>query len=106
MAIYCSGVTVTWNSATLGEVVDIKVINGGSLPLGRDSTYSVDAGTIEIACLSTAAIGFGQRGLKATLDISGGGMTFTAKAVCQTLQLIGKVNDVARYTGSFKIMRE
>jgi len=106
MATYCSGVTVTWNSATLGEVVELKVINGGSLPLGRDSTYSVDAGSIEIACLSTAAIGPAQRGVKASLDITGGGMNFTAKAVCQTLQMVGKVNDVARYTASFKIMKE
>lgn len=106
MATYCSGLTVTWNSAALGEVYDLKVINGGSLPLGRDSTYAVDAGSIEIACLSTAAISAGQRGLKASLAISGGGMDFTTKAVCQTLQMVGKVNDVARYTGTFKIMKE
>jgi hypothetical protein len=106
MAIYCAGLTVTWNSVPLGEVVDLKVVNGGSLPLGRDSTYSVDAGSIEIACLSTAAISSGQRGLKASLAISGGGMDFTTKAVCQTLQLVGKVNDIARYTGTFKIVRE
>lgn len=106
MATYCSGLTVTWNASPLGEVVDLKVINGGSLPLGRDSTYSVDAGSIEIACLSTAAISSGQRGLKYTLAISGGGMDFSTKAVCQSLQMIGKVNDVARYTGTFKIMKE
>jgi hypothetical protein len=106
MAINCAGLTITWNASPLGEVIDLKVINGGSLPLGRASTYLVDAGSIEIACLSTAAISSGQQGLKASLAISGGGMDFTAKAVCQTLQLVGKVNDVARYTGSFKIMRE
>jgi hypothetical protein len=106
MATYCAGLTVAWNSVPLGEVVDIKVINGGSLPLARSSTYSVDAGTIEIACLSTAAISSGQRGLKASLAITGGGMDFTTKAVCQTLQLVGKVNDIARYSASFKIMKE
>ena len=106
MAIYCAGLTVTWNASPLGEVVDLKVVNGGSLPLGRASTYSVDAGSIEIACLSTAAIGSDQRGLKYTLAISGGGMDFTTKAVCQSLQMVGKVNDVARYTGTFKIMKE
>jgi hypothetical protein len=106
MATNCAGVTVTWDGTSLEEVIDLKVINGGSLPLGRASTYSVDAGSIEIVCLSSAAIGSGQRGRKATLAITGGGMAFTAKAVCQTLQLVGKVNDVARYSASFKIMKE
>jgi hypothetical protein len=47
-----------------------------------------------------------QFGKKATLDISGGGMTFTTKAICQSLQLAGKVNDVARYAATFKIVQE
>lgn len=106
MAIACAGVTAKWNNVAFGEVTDIKVAIGGSLPLGRDSLYAVDAGTIEIACLATANITMAEHGLKATLDLSGGGVTFTTKAICQSLQLAGKVNDVARYSATFKIVKE
>jgi hypothetical protein len=106
MATECAGVTATWNSTAFGEVTDIKVVAGGSLPIGRDSTFALDAGTIEIACLATANITMTQHGLKAVLDLSGGGMTFTTKAICQSLQLAGKVNDVARYSATFKIVKE
>ena len=106
MATGCAGVTATWNGTAFGEVTDIKVAAGGSLPVGRDSLFAVDAGTIEIACLATANITMAQHGVKATLDISGGGLTFTTKAVCQSLQLAGKVNDVARYAATFKISKE
>jgi hypothetical protein len=106
MATGCSGVTATWNSTAFGEVTDIKVVAGGSLPIGRDSTFALDAGTIEIACLATANITMTQHGLKAALSIAGGGLAFTTKAICQSLQLAGKVNDVARYSATFKIVKE
>jgi hypothetical protein len=106
MANECAGVTATWNSTPFGEVTDIKVIAGGNLPIGRDSTFALDAGTIEIACLATANITMAQHGLKATLSLAGGGMTFSSKAICQSLQLTGKVNDVARYSATFKIVKE
>jgi hypothetical protein len=106
MANYCAGVTASWNAINFGEVTDIKVTCGGSLPLGRDSTYSVDAGAIEIACLATANIDSSQRGLKAQLAIAGGGLDFTTKAVFQRFEIAGKVNDVARYSATFKIMKE
>jgi len=106
MANNCAGLAATWNGAALGELTEIKVTCGGSLPLGRASLFSVDAGVIEIACLSSANITASQQGLKSTLAISGGGIDFTAKAVCQTLQLAGKVNDVARYSATFKIVKE
>jgi hypothetical protein len=60
-------------------------------------------GAIDISCLSTAQITLAQYGKKATLDIGGGGLTFTAKCICQTLRLEGTVNDVARYAASFKL---
>jgi hypothetical protein len=106
MATVCTGVSVTWASVDLGEVTEIDVNVGGSLPLGRDSTFSVDAGTITLKCLSTAAIGLSQYGLQGTLAITGGGLTLTHKAICQTLTLSGRVNDVARYGATFKLVRQ
>lgn len=103
MAIYCTGVTATWGGATLGEVVEVNVVKGGEMPLGRDSTWTLDAGTIEIKCLSTANLSMAEYGLRKTFALTGGGLTFTTKAVCQTLRMAGKVNDVARYEASFKV---
>lgn len=113
MATYCTGVTATWGGLTLGEVVEIDVTKGGSLPIGRGSTvvastgaWAIDAGTIQVSCLSTANLSMAQYGLKKPLAFTGGGLTFSTKAICQTLRMTGKVNDVARYAGSFKIVIE
>lgn len=106
MAIACTGVVATWGGASLGEVTEIDATRGGSLPIGRAAPFAVDAGTIEIKCLSSANLSFAEYGLKKTLALTGGGLTYTTKAICQTLRLSGKVNDVARYAGSFKICLE
>ena len=111
MAIACTGVTATWGGLTLGEVVEIDVTKGGSLPIGRGSTVStgawaIDAGTIEMKCLSTANLSMAEYGLKKPLAFTGGGLTFSTKAICQTLRMSGKVNDVARYAATFKICLE
>jgi hypothetical protein len=106
MAEVCTGVSVTFNSVSLGEVTEITTNIGGSLPLARASAWAFDAGTIDIKCLSTAQISIATWGKKAALAITGGGLTVTTKAICQSLQMAGKVNDVARYSATFKIALE
>jgi hypothetical protein len=106
MANECAGVTASWDSTNFGEVVEIKVNAGGGLPLARASTWAFDVGTIDISCLSTANVSLAQYGKKATLAISGGGLTFSTKAICERVQLSGKVNDIARYAVTFKITPE
>ena len=106
MAVVCTGVTVTWNGIALGEVTKIDVTRGGALPMGRSTRWTLDAGTIEIASYSTTRLTADQYGLKATLQVAGGGLAFTTKAICQTLKWSGTVNDVARYVGTFKIVME
>ncbi|MBM4021293.1 MAG: hypothetical protein FJ284_03465 [Planctomycetes bacterium] len=103
MASICTGVSATWGGDLLGEVTEINVERGGDLPLGRASTWTLDAGTIQIKCLSTANLSASEYGRKKVFAVTGGGLTFSTKAVCQTLRLAGKVNDVARYEASFKI---
>jgi hypothetical protein len=103
MAILCTGVSATWGGAALGEVVEVNVVKGGELPLARGSTWTLDLGTIDIKCLSTANLSMAEYGLRKVFALSGGGLTFSTKAVCQTLRMTGKVNDVARYEASFKI---
>jgi hypothetical protein len=106
MANECAGVTASWDSTNFGEVVEIKVNAGGGMPLARASTWAFDVGTIDISCLSTANVSLAQYGKKATLAISGGGLTFSTKAICERVQLSGKVNDIARYAVTFKITPE
>jgi hypothetical protein len=106
MATYATGVTASWDSTNFGEVVDIKVNAGGDFPLARATTWTFDAGTIDIACLSTANVSLANYGKRATLSIAGGGLAFSSKAICQRVQLSGTVNDIARYAVSFRITPE
>lgn len=114
MAIPCTGVTITWGGLSLGEVTEIESTRGGSLPLSRGPTataaaaapWTFDAGTIEVKCLSTANLSASQYGLKKSLAFTGGGLTYSTKAICQTLRMTGKVNDVARYAATFKVVME
>lgn len=106
MAIYCAGVSATWNGVSFGEVTKIDITRGGELPQARGSTWTVDAGTIEITSLSSAQLDMAQYGKKAVLALTGGGLTQTMKAICQTLKTSGTVNDVTRYVGTFRIVME
>jgi hypothetical protein len=106
MASVCAGVSVAWGGTALGEVTEIDARVGGGLPLARSSTWALDAGTITLKCLSTAAIAMSQYGRKSTLQIQGGGLTYSTKAICESLQMTGKVNDVARYAATFRISME
>jgi hypothetical protein len=106
MATECTSVAATWNGVTFGEVVDIKVVVGGDLPLARGSTWTLDGGSITLSCLSTANISMASYGKKATLSLAGGGLTFSTKCICERVELSGKVNDVARYAASFQITPE
>lgn len=106
MAIACAGVAASFDGVAFGEVVDIKIVVGGSLPLARNSRWALDGGSITLSCLSASNISLTTYGKKATLAIFGGGLTFSAKAICERVELSGKVNDIARYAASFKIVPE
>ena len=106
MAGYCTGVAVSWRGTALGEVSEFRINAGGSLPIGRDSTFAVDAGTVEVSSRATAAMKLSEYGTKGLLSFSGGGLTVTTKAICQTLDISAKVNDVYRLKSTFRIVRE
>jgi hypothetical protein len=106
MATYATGVTVTFDSTNFGEVVDLQVNAGGKFPLARGSTWTFDGGTIDVSCLGAANVSMANYGKKAALTIAGGGLAFSAKAVCERVQLRGTVNDIARYAVLFKIVPE
>lgn len=101
MAINAAGITVTWNSVAFLEVVDLKVLHGGDLPISRGSAgspFSLDLGTIDVVCLGTANCTPANYGKRATFAVTGPGVTFTHKAIFQRLAVEKKVNDVQRHT--------
>jgi hypothetical protein len=134
MAIITAGATASWGGIVFGTVVELRATLGGSLPINRGSTqvsqtwtggeaayhtsaYGVDVGTIEVLCLSTANISVAEWGRKRVLSFGGtafvSGTTgptrsvqISTKAICQTLQVGAKVNDVWRLQGTFKLVRE
>ena len=103
MATYATGVTATWDSVNFGEVTELRVTHGGSLPLARGSTWTLDVGTIEIACLTTANISTAKYGKRAAVSITGGGLAYSGTAVLERFTLQGVVNDVARYGVTLRI---
>ena len=103
MATLASGVTATWNSTNFGEVTELSVTHGGAMPLARASTWTLDVGTIEIRCLTTANISTANYGKRATVTITGGGLAYSGKAVLEKFTLAGVVNDVARYAVTLKV---
>jgi hypothetical protein len=103
MATYATGVAATWDGLTFGEVTELRVTHGGSLPLARGSTWTLDLGTIEISCLSTANISTAKYGKRADVSITGGGLAYSGKAVLEKFTLQGVANDVARYGVTLRI---
>lgn len=123
MAHVTAGITASWGSTALGDITEIKWTHGGGLPQSRGSTvagtrpWSLDLGTIEVTSLSDKLGDINQWGRKGTLSIGGTARSNTAtatiitvnlttKAICQTLDIGAKVNDVWRYKGTFKIVQE
>ena len=103
MATYASGVSATWGGTSFGEVTELSVTHGGSLPLARASTWTLDVGTIEIKCLTTANISTTKYGKRADLAITGGGLAYSGKAVLEKFTMAGVVNDVSRYAVTLRI---
>ena len=103
MATYSAGVTAAWNGTNFGEVTELSVTHGGAMPLARASTWTLDVGTIEIKCLTTANISTANYGKRSLLTITGGGLAYSGKAVLEKFTLAGVVNDVSRYAVTLKV---
>ena len=101
MAINAASVTVSWNNVAFTEVVDLKVLHGGDLPISRGGNgppFALDLGTIDVVCLGTANCTLTNYGVRSTFQVTGPGVVFTHKAIFQRLAVEKKVNDVQRHT--------
>jgi hypothetical protein len=100
MATYAAGVTVTWSGVAFTEVVELKVLHGGDLPISRSggTPFALDLGSIDVVCLGAENCSPANYGRRATFEVSGPGVVFTHKAIFQRLAVEKKVNDVQRHT--------
>ncbi len=71
--------------------------------MARASTWTLDIGTIELKCLTTANISTANYGKRADLAITGGGLAYSGKAVLEKFTMAGVVNDVTRYAVTLRV---
>lgn len=125
MAHYTCGVTASWCGTALGEIAELNVAYGDGMPINRGTTaagttvtpWGLDLGTIEVSSFSTAGLTTSAWGVRGVIAFGGTARNqlntnevvtvgFTTKAVCDSLRFTGKVLDVWRYQGRFRIQKD
>lgn len=104
MATFSTGVSVSWGGTPFTEVYDCSYSYGGGMPKGRDVVWSDELGQVTVACFGTANISTAEYGQRKTLAISGGGSSLTTPAVLESLAVQYGLNDVTRFTVTFRIL--
>lgn len=105
------------SSGSLSSVVSNGTATQSTTYSQINTGWAVDVGSIEVLCLHTANISFSEWGKKRTIAMGGTAVSqantnqivtvlFTSAAICQTLQAGAKVNDVWRFQGTFKLVKE
>lgn len=103
MATYSTGITVTWGGTDFVEVTDVSYSYGGSRT-GRDTAWSAEQGSVNVTCLGTTNINVSEFGTRDQLVITGGGAGLNTYAIWQSVAVAPAMNDVTRYTVTFKIV--
>jgi hypothetical protein len=114
VASVSQGVTVTWNSVTLGEVVSVSVdgiaadtleVTGRGLSRAKAfSSGDVDQGTVTCTVRGTAAMSSTNVGLTAALSIGGPGVSWSfSKAIFSSLGWSAAVGEFQTFSVSFKV---
>ena len=104
MATYSTGITATWGGVAFAEVTGLSWTYGGGSPKGRSVIWSDELGSVSVECLGAANISTAEYGLRKQLVISGGGQSLTAYALYESVGVASQVNDVTRYSVTFKIL--
>lgn len=109
MAIPAQGMTFSWGGSALLEVRQYSASLGGELPLSRDGSFSVEAGTVEIFSFSTATIPQSDYGIRRRLQIvaPAGGSTvliFDRDCVLQERRSEAEANEALRFAYTLRVM--
>lgn len=102
MATYSTGISATFGSYTLLEMVGLSWNFGGGMPVGRGIVWQAVPGQVTIESLSP--ITTAMYGTRAVLNISGGGVGLTTPAVCTDIAVTAEINGVSRYSYTFDIL--
>lgn len=102
MAIYSTGISVSFASSAATEVTDLSWQFGSGLPVGRGTNYTPNVGNVTVGCFG--AVSTASYGVRGSLTISGGGMNLTCTAVCTGVSATAELNGVTRYTVTFQIL--
>lgn len=100
MAVYSTGMTVSWNSQTFQELVSLDINWSGSRQ-DRGSANSpgwVPEGAKVTLTSLDFPIGLSSYGKLGTLTISGGGLNYNGPATMDGLSATPELNGVTRYT--------
>lgn len=104
MATYSNGITVTWNAVAFSEVTGLSWTYGGGPSKGRSIAWTDDAGSCTVTCLGANNTSVSNYGVRADLQIAGGGQTLTNPAVWESLSVESELNGVTRYTVTLKLL--
>ncbi len=104
MASYATGISVLWNGIAFQEVVGLSWTYAGGQSRGRSIAWTDDAGTVSIDCLGANNTGLSNYGVRAQLQITGGGQALTNQAVWESLSVSSEPNDVTRYTVTLRLL--
>lgn len=104
MATYSTNVSATWGGTPFSEVYDLSYTYGGGAPKGRDSLWTDELGSVTLSCFGTANVSYAEYGQRRQLVVTGGGASLTTYAVLESLAIQYGLNDVTRFTVTFKIL--
>jgi len=102
VATYSTGITARFGILQLPEVTGLSWNWGGGMPIGRGVVFQPVLGQISVELIGSASTHlYGQR---FDLQITGGGVNLTCKAVCTDVAVTAEVNGIARYAYTFDIL--
>ena len=102
MAIYSTGVTVTFAGTTFTEVRNVAWNFGGGQSEGRSVVWRANPGKITVDLIG--GVFTSLYGTKGTMTISGGGVNLACFAVCTNISVASELNGVTQYSVEFDIL--
>ena len=103
MAQYSTGIAVNFNGVAALEPTNVSWQFCGSMPIGRDNSWTPDCGgcTVEMIGSNASTALYGVRG---PLLVTGGGADLSVMAVCIGVSVATEVNGITRYTVAFQFV--
>lgn len=100
---------MTWGEVTFKEVASLSLSYGGGDRQDRGSGTSAGwnpaPGSVTLSCFDPTGISASNYGILADLSITGGGVSYSGKAVLAELGAEPELNGVTRYNATLKLIQ-